>query len=63
MTRIRGRCGTGRFFARSIDCFIRARTDCRLLNVVKWLCAYDDKRYVLEDGINTAAYGHYLLCE
>jgi hypothetical protein len=25
------------------------------------LCAYDDKRYVLEDGINTAAYGHYLL--
>jgi hypothetical protein len=27
------------------------------------LCAYDDKRYVLEDGINTAAYGHYLLCK
>jgi hypothetical protein len=25
------------------------------------LCAYGDKRYVLEDGINTAAYGHYLL--
>jgi hypothetical protein len=27
------------------------------------LCAYDDKRYVLEDGINTAAYGSFLLCK
>jgi hypothetical protein len=23
------------------------------------LCAYDDKSYILEDGINTLAYGHY----
>lgn len=25
------------------------------------LCAYDDKRYVLEDGVNTLAYGHVRL--
>jgi len=25
------------------------------------LCAFDDKRYVLEDGIRTLAYGHYSL--
>ena len=25
------------------------------------LCAYDDKRYILEDGINTLAFGHYRL--
>jgi len=23
------------------------------------LCAYDDKRYITDDGINTLAYGHY----
>ena len=27
------------------------------------LCAYDDKRYVQEDGISTLAYGHVKLCE
>ena len=25
----------------------------------KSLCAFDDKRYILNDGINTLAYGHY----
>ena len=25
----------------------------------KYLSAYDDKRYVLSDGISTLAYGHY----
>jgi hypothetical protein len=25
------------------------------------LCAFDDKRYILEDGINTLAFGHYRL--
>lgn len=24
------------------------------------LCSYDDKRYILDDGINTRAHGHYL---
>ncbi len=23
------------------------------------LCAYDDKRYILDDGIHSLAYGHY----
>ena len=26
------------------------------------LSAFDDKRYILEDGITTLAYGHYKLC-
>ena len=25
------------------------------------LCAFDDKRYILDDGIRTLAYGHYSL--
>ena len=25
----------------------------------KCLCAYDDKRFVLNDGVSTLAYGHY----
>jgi hypothetical protein len=25
----------------------------------KGLCSFDDKRYILEDGISTLAYGHY----
>ena len=25
----------------------------------KWLCPFDDKRYVLSDGINTLAHGHF----
>jgi len=25
------------------------------------LCAFDDKRYILDDGISTLAYGHYSL--
>ena len=25
------------------------------------LSAFDDKRYILEDGINSYAYGHYLI--
>ena len=25
------------------------------------LCAFDDKRYVLDDGVHTLAYGHYSL--
>ena len=25
------------------------------------LCAFDDKRYLLEDGVHTKAYGHYSL--
>ena len=28
------------------------------LNKISLSC-YDDKRYVLDDGINTLAYGHY----
>ena len=27
------------------------------------LCAYDDKRYVLDDGVSTFAYGHVNLCK
>eukprot|EP00965_Chrysotila_dentata_P044789 1488606-Pleurochrysis_carterae.AAC.1 len=27
----------------------------------KALCAYDDKRYILEDGVQTLAYGHWRL--
>ena len=27
------------------------------------LCAYDDKRYVLDDGIATLAYGHVRICK
>jgi len=27
----------------------------------KCLCAFDDKRYILQDGIHTLAYGHYSL--
>ena len=29
----------------------------------KCLSAYDDKRYILEDGITTLPYGHYRVCE
>jgi len=25
------------------------------------LCAFDDKRYILDDGVRTLAYGHYSL--
>ena len=25
------------------------------------LCAFDDKRYILDDGVHTLAYGHYSL--
>lgn len=25
------------------------------------LCSYDDKRYMLEDGISTLAYGHHAI--
>lgn len=25
------------------------------------LCAFDDKRFLLEDGFNTIAFGHYML--
>ena len=24
-----------------------------------FLCAFDDKRYILDDGVHTLAYGHY----
>ena len=27
------------------------------------LSPFDDKRYILEDGVTTLAYGHYLLCD
>ena len=27
------------------------------------LCAFDDKRYILDDGVHTLAYGHYRLCK
>ena len=26
------------------------------------LCAFDDKRYILDDGVHTLAYGHYSTC-
>ena len=29
----------------------------------KWLSAFDDKRYILNDGITTLAYGHYKIVQ
>ena len=28
------------------------------MKVIKYLSAFDDKRYILDDGIHTLAYGH-----
>ena len=30
------------------------------LYIKKGLCPFDDKRFVLNDGINTRAHGHFL---
>ena len=29
----------------------------------KWLSVFDDKRYILKDGITTLAYGHYKIAQ
>ena len=45
--------------------FRNFRTQCHKLETVNFnkvcLSAYDDKRYILDDGISTLAYGHYLI--
>eukprot|EP00965_Chrysotila_dentata_P097074 3208635-Pleurochrysis_carterae.AAC.1 len=42
---------------------IRSYKHCNytILQRKKALCAYDDKRYILEDGVQTLAYGHWRL--
>jgi hypothetical protein len=45
--------------------FLNFRSRCHQIETVHFnkacLSAYDDERYVLRDGVNTFAYGHYLL--
>ena len=45
--------------------FRKFRSTKHVVNTVKMtklcLCAFDDKRYILDDGISTLAYGHYSL--
>ena len=46
--------------------FRNFRSRCHKIETVNFekvcLTAYDDKRFVLEDGISTFAYGHYRIC-
>jgi hypothetical protein len=46
--------------------FLNFRSRCHKLETVNFekvcLTAYDDKRFVLQDGISTLAYGHYRIC-
>ena len=60
MTCIYERCASERSNMQSTDCFVRSRA--HKLETVKCckvaLSPYDDKRYVLDDGMATLAYGH-----
>jgi hypothetical protein len=53
--------GTGGYFTINQMNMIRSKNhQLSTVEITKvGLCAYDDKSYILEDGINTLAFGHY----
>lgn len=57
--------GTGGYFMRHQMNTIRSKKH-QLYTITQnkvSLCAFDDKSYILDDGISTLAYGHYRICD